>query len=333
MKQTNEGIIRTSTVEYPNSYTTRIIDEDNNYNCSTVQCQNGGTCVAKAGGYSCLCAPQYQGIRCEIASYPQPESVATENMKQTNEGIIRTSTVEYPNSYTTRIIDEDNNYNCSTVQCQNGGTCVAKAGGYSCICAPQYQGIRCEIETDTTQREEGNIDQCLNIQCRNDGTCVSTSGGYSCVCSPQFQGFHCELGLEIGINLGQKDLFKPASSVAGAVVVIHSKGTVPFPEDYGNVLIPGLYNVIGFKLVRIKRLPSPYSDCINTGTYASERDVYIDQYNVSYSKTGCHKTCYQRHVIEKCRCALPYYPRQGLPFGNDSVHLCDDDDDYGEQSK
>jgi len=80
-----------------------------------------------------------------LASYPQPESVATENMKQTNEGIIRTSTVEYPNSYTTHIIDEDNNYNCSTVQCQNGGTCVAKAGGYSCICAPQYQGIRCEI--------------------------------------------------------------------------------------------------------------------------------------------------------------------------------------------
>jgi len=52
-------------------------------------------------------------------------------------------------------------------------------------------------ETDTTQREEGNIDQCLNIQCRNDGTCVSTSGGYSCVCSPQFQGFHCELGMKL----------------------------------------------------------------------------------------------------------------------------------------
>ena len=93
------------------------------------------------------------------------------------------------------------------------------------------------------------------------------------------------LGLEIGINLGQKDMFKPASGVAGAVVVVHSKGTMPFPEDYGTLLSPGLYNVIGIKLVRIKRLSSPYSDCISPDRDNSDRDVYIQHYNVTFSKT------------------------------------------------
>ena len=65
---------------------------------------------------------------------------------------------------------------------------------------------------------------------------------------------HSSLGLEIGISIGQKDIYTAAGGVAGAVIVVHSKDTMPFPEDYGTVLTPGAYNAIRIQLVQIKRL-------------------------------------------------------------------------------
>ena len=72
--------------------------------------------------------------------------------------------------------------------------------------------------------------------------------------------------------------------MAGAVIVVHSKDTMPFPEDYGTVLTSGVYNAIRIHLARIKRLPYPYGECVITDSEASYRDVYISQYNVIYSK-------------------------------------------------
>ena len=94
----------------------------------------------------------------------------------------------------------------------------------------------------------------------------------------------CSIGLEIGINLGLKDMFKAAGGLAGAVVLIHSKGTMPFPEDYGTVITPGVYNTISVRLVTIKRLPEPYTDCIMMDSDAAVKDAYVSVYNVTYSK-------------------------------------------------
>ena len=69
--------------------------------------------------------------------------------------------------------------------------------------------------------------------------------------------------------------------MAGAVVVVHSKGTMPFPEDYDTVLTPGVYNAISIRLVKIKRLPAPYTDCITADSNVIEKDVYISLYNVT----------------------------------------------------
>jgi hypothetical protein len=93
--------------------------------------------------------------------------------------------------------------------------------------------------------------------------------------------------LEVGVNLGLSDAFKAADGVAGAVVVIHSKDSMPFPEDYGTVLTPGVFNAISIRLVKLKRLPLPYTDCINQYVDASLKDVYITLYNTTYSKTVC----------------------------------------------
>ena len=79
-------------------------------------------------------------------------------------------------------------------------------------------------------------------------------------------------------------MFKAAGGVAGAVVLVHSEDTMPFPEDYGTVITPGVYNAVSVRLVKIKRLPAPYSDCVTADSDSTMKDAYVSLYNVTYSK-------------------------------------------------
>ena len=92
------------------------------------------------------------------------------------------------------------------------------------------------------------------------------------------------LGLEIGLNIGQSEIMSAAGSVAGAIVLVHSRETTPFPEDYGIMLTPGVFNVINLRLTQIQRMPAPHGDCIPDQTDTSDRDVYQDIYKTTYSK-------------------------------------------------
>ena len=74
------------------------------------------------------------------------------------------------------------------------------------------------------------------------------------------------------------------ASVAGAIVLVHARETMPFPEDYGIMLSPGLFNCVSLRLVQIKRLPRPYGDCIDETLDTSQRDVYQAKYSTKYSK-------------------------------------------------
>ena len=91
-------------------------------------------------------------------------------------------------------------------------------------------------------------------------------------------------GLEIGINVGQSDFLSAAGSVAGAIILPHARLTMPFPEDYGTMLTPGVYNVISLRLVQVNRQPAPYGDCIKNDTDTSDRNVYQDLIKGSYSR-------------------------------------------------
>jgi len=49
------------------------------------------------------------------------------------------------------------------------------------------------------------------------------------------------------------------------------------------------------------------------------RAVSID---AVFRSQACFKTCYQRHVIERCECGDAYYPMRGLAFGDAKVIAC-----------
>jgi hypothetical protein len=72
---------------------------------------------------------------------------------------------------------------CDPNPCYNGGTCNPDgSGGYTCTCAPGYNGTNCENE----------IDECESSPCVN-GECRDLVNGYSCECQPGWTGTNCDV--------------------------------------------------------------------------------------------------------------------------------------------
>ena len=73
-----------------------------------MECQNGGTCVIVQPPdlNTCMCAPGFEGLRCEL-----------------------------PNGFV----------GCSSsVDCLNGGACIIQPEGNECMCAYGFEGDMCE---------------------------------------------------------------------------------------------------------------------------------------------------------------------------------------------
>ena len=60
------------------------------------------------------------------------------------------------------------------------------------------------------------------------------------------------VGLSMTINVNQHEYIKLAGDTAGAVVVIRPQNQMPFPEDDGIMVSPGLATSIGIKQVNNK---------------------------------------------------------------------------------
>ncbi|CAF1062449.1 unnamed protein product [Brachionus calyciflorus] len=76
-----------------------------------------------------------------------------------------------------------------------------------------------------------------------------------------------------------------------------------------NILPKHLTNVI-IKEKRIKKMPYPYSECVNDHSDFKKSEIYQATLNISsyYSSDLCYGVCYQEFLISKCNCSDPNRP-------------------------
>eukprot|EP00105_Crassostrea_gigas_P041363 XP_019925511.1 PREDICTED: degenerin mec-10-like [Crassostrea gigas] len=81
----------------------------------------------------------------------------------------------------------------------------------------------------------------------------------------------------------------------GIRLVIHQRGTLPFPEEEGITLNPNYETSIGMRMQSIHRASEPYGSC-DTG------EEFFNLFGIGYTVPACLKLCRQTEILKRCNC-------------------------------
>ncbi|KHN78989.1 FMRFamide-activated amiloride-sensitive sodium channel, partial [Toxocara canis] len=154
-------------------------------------------------------------------------------------------------------------------------------------------------------------------------------------------------GLSVTLYVADKEYLARHSQGAGFKVEVHPPEYVPFPEDKGFTISPGVMTSVGIKQMRISRMPLPYdgTDCgdlhgkIDPHGSWKNASLYYKRYSrvlkyagypdpVNYTTQACVKSCYQRRLVDDCGCVDPSFVtrediREFFPDENKRPSACD----------
>ncbi|GFO40573.1 acid-sensing ion channel 1 [Plakobranchus ocellatus] len=106
----------------------------------------------------------------------------------------------------------------------------------------------------------------------------------------------------------QFDEYLPSTTASGLKVLIHDNGEVPFPEDGGIMAGTGAATSIAIRKTHIKRLASPYADCIAKVDVNNKEKNLFAEFGFAYSLNACQKSCVQKHIYKSCQCCDVSFP-------------------------
>ncbi|TMS35156.1 hypothetical protein L596_002613 [Steinernema carpocapsae] len=126
-------------------------------------------------------------------------------------------------------------------------------------------------------------------------------------------------GLSLTLYVDDKEYLLKHSPAAGFRVQVHPVEYVPFPEDEGFTISPGVVTSVAVKQMRISRMPFPYdgTDCgdidkshqrwSNSSIYQRSYEESLgksrsEHHLVNYTTQACLKSCYQRKLVQNCGC-------------------------------
>ena len=124
--------------------------------CASDPCQNGAICSDGVGGYVCNCPSQTAGGNCQIFCPPgRGGEFCDVTLPLCTDDFCHNGTCqEHPYGLPTCLCLPgftgercEQLYNCDTIECLNGGTCVSgeTGGDYVCDCASGFNGPNCEL--------------------------------------------------------------------------------------------------------------------------------------------------------------------------------------------
>ena len=145
----------------------------------TSPCKNNATCQDHFNGYTCGCAPGWQGDACTV-SVDDCASNPCRNGGTCSDRHLGFS-CQCADGFGGKTCEEDMNA-CDSNPCAGGATCVDKVVGYECKCPEGKSGLLCLQDTI----------ECASNPCQNQGVCSEADNGFACRCKPGYNGVFCE---------------------------------------------------------------------------------------------------------------------------------------------
>ncbi|XP_037079020.1 degenerin unc-8-like [Pollicipes pollicipes] len=101
-------------------------------------------------------------------------------------------------------------------------------------------------------------------------------------------------GLRVTLNVDPKRYASLLTPDVGVRVLIHPPDQLPFPEEKGFSVLPGLTTIVGMRRKRIDRVGPPHGTCRSTAEWGDK---------TKYTPTACRKRCQEADIRETCNCA------------------------------
>ncbi|CAH3197944.1 unnamed protein product, partial [Porites evermanni] len=112
-------------------------------------------------------------------------------------------------------------------------------------------------------------------------------------------------GLKLNLFIEQSQYIPEISDTAGARVVIHEQGQVPFPYNEGHSVLPS--RSTSYRGGGQREDPFGNGSCVSESAL-NGKNLYAKKYNASYSKQACMNTCHADKQIADCGCAEGQFP-------------------------
>ncbi|XP_037079013.1 degenerin unc-8-like [Pollicipes pollicipes] len=108
------------------------------------------------------------------------------------------------------------------------------------------------------------------------------------------RSYGSQSGLRVTLNVDPKRYASLLTPDVGVRVLIHPPDQLPFPEEKGFSVLPGLTTIVGMRRKRIDRVGPPHGTCRSTAEWGDK---------TKYTPTACRKRCQEADIRETCNCA------------------------------
>ncbi|XP_033634671.1 amiloride-sensitive sodium channel subunit gamma-like isoform X1 [Asterias rubens] len=107
-------------------------------------------------------------------------------------------------------------------------------------------------------------------------------------------------GLTLELNIEETEYQPSVQEASGIRVLISEQYKMPFPEDAGINVAPGLLTSVGLRKLEQVRKEDPYSTCQQSPR--ANDTIFSSFFNVGYSLEACQKDCLYRMIQDRCDC-------------------------------
>uniref|UniRef100_A0A8R1XSI2 Degenerin deg-1 n=2 Tax=Onchocerca TaxID=6281 RepID=A0A8R1XSI2_ONCVO len=154
-----------------------------------------------------------------------------------------------------------------------------------------FNGKECDIDADFKLHVDPEFGNCYTFNWDINNNHTSSKAG------PMY-------GIRLLLFVNTSD-YMATSESAGIRLAVHSPTDFPFPDTFGYSAPVGFASSFGLKKHVVQRLSAPYGDCQREKKMNSSVYIYGDY---DYNPEGCHRSCFQNTLLDKCGCGDPRFP-------------------------